>query len=144
MCLLRCYQYVSRMENNYLKYSWIIFSVKQGESLSPILFLFSLMTFNKIFQIFGLFDSIRRWHCNVRKIEKYIAKMLDKLSFYFRRRNITLNDSKTKIVVFRNGWKPISDTFYFNNKEVEIRLIYVYTYSCCYTIMSSSCILSKW
>lgn len=37
-----------------------------------------------------------------------------------------VNIDKTKVVVFRNGWRPVSDSFYNDNRKLEIVDSYVY------------------
>jgi hypothetical protein len=40
--------------------------------------------------------------------------------------NIEFNTDKTKVVVFRNSWRPVNDHFFYDNMELQIVDSYVY------------------
>ena len=45
---------------------------------------------------------------------------------YCNKWNIEVKSDKTKIVVFRNGWRSVKEHFYYNGKESATVNLYVY------------------
>ena len=54
------------------------------------------------------------------KSPELLQELLDKLLKYCHKWNIEVNTEKTKVIVFRNGWQPVSARFFYDNKELEI------------------------
>ena len=60
------------------------------------------------------------------KTPEILQHLLDKLFIYCRKWNIEVNIDKTKVVVFRNSWRPVNDNFFYDNMELQIVDSYVY------------------
>jgi hypothetical protein len=99
---------------------------KQGEPLYPMLFLFfindtiddistdtadDIVTLNDylIYLILFTDDTVL-----FGKTPEILQHLLDKLFIYCRKWNIEVNIDKTKVVVFRNSWRPVTIMYYFN------------------------------
>jgi hypothetical protein len=111
---------------------------KQGEPLYPMLFLFfindtiddistdtadDIVTLNDylIYLILFTDDTVL-----FGKTPEILQHLLDKLFIYCRKWNIEVNIDKTKVVVFRNSWRPVNDHFFYDNMELQIVDSYVY------------------
>ena len=53
------------------------------------------------------------------KTPDILQYLLDKLFIYCRKWNIEVNTDKTKVVVFRNSWRPVNDPFFYDNMELQ-------------------------
>ena len=60
------------------------------------------------------------------KSPEILQELLDKLLIYCNKWNIEVNINKTKVVVFKNGWQPVTAKFFYNNEELEIVDSYIY------------------
>ena len=115
-----------------------LLGVIQGEPLYPLLFLFfindiiddistdtadGIVTMNDylIYLILFADDTVL-----LGKTPEILQHLLDKLFIYCRKWNIEVNIDKTKVVVFRNSWRPVNDHFFYDNMELQIVDSYVY------------------
>lgn len=53
------------------------------------------------------------------KSPETLQALIDKLVVYCKKWNIVVNSAKTKVVVFRNGWRRVENRFYFDGNELE-------------------------
>ena len=60
------------------------------------------------------------------KTPTVLQHLFDKLLLYCNKWNIEVNADKTKVVVFRNGFRPVDTNFYYDNKELQVVNSYVY------------------
>ena len=115
--------------------------VKQGEPLSPLLFLFFINDITEELRNSDGMDTCESVDINgllihlllfaddtvlFGKTPTTLQYLLDKLMLYCKKWNIEVNTNKTQVVVFRRGWQPIEHTFYYDNKALDIVNSYVY------------------
>ncbi|CAG2207414.1 unnamed protein product [Mytilus edulis] len=60
------------------------------------------------------------------KTPTVLQHLFDKLLLYCNKWNIEVNADKTKVVVFRNGFRPVDTHFFYDNKELQVVNSYVY------------------
>ena len=114
--------------------------VKQGDALSPLLFLFFI---NDIAQEFNSnqYNEDQYFSLNGNLLYLFLfaddtvlfAKspdalqiLLDKLKYYCSKWNIEVNKDKTEVLVFRNSWQQTQHKWYYDNQELNIVNSYVY------------------
>ena len=119
-----------KYKNNYSEFFAFHNGVKQGDPLSPILFIFfvndlalnlntdeeSSVKINDINIFLLLFadDAVL-----FSKSPESLQSMLDKLQEYSSFWNLNVNKEKTKIMIFEKG-KTASKRFYYDNYELEL------------------------
>jgi exonuclease III len=108
--------------------------VKQGEPLSPILFLMFINDISDSLQVDqGVIEQLAIFSILFADDTVLIARsheelqvLLSKLHGYCSKWNITVNIDKTKIVVFKKGNHPTHYNWYFNNCIIEVVTYFTY------------------
>jgi Reverse transcriptase (RNA-dependent DNA polymerase) len=105
--------------------------VKQGGSLSPLLFIFALFNINDLLRDFPSIklliyaDDILITSENLQEIQEF----LNRLVIYLAERKLKLNEDKCKALKFRNkgrGRYKADDVIKINDKEIEFVTEFIY------------------
>ena len=114
--------------------------VKQGEPLSPLLFLFFINDIAEDLRTninensdFVLLDGFLMYLLLFAddtvlfgKTPESLQLLLDKLLIYCKKWKIEVNKEKTEVVVFRKGWQPVNYRWFYDNTELKIVNSYIY------------------
>ncbi|XP_071123183.1 uncharacterized protein [Mytilus edulis] len=115
-----------------------IFGVKQGEPLSPLIFIFfindiagELETNNNddFVSVNGILIHLLLFADDTvlfGKTPEALQLLLDKLLKYCSKWNIEVNKDKTEIIVFRNGWQQVNHSWYYVKHELKVMNSFVY------------------
>ena len=106
--------------------------VKQGEPLSPLLFIFFINDIAKELETSNNDDFVSVNGILIHlllfaddtvlfgKTPEALQLLLDKLLKYCLKWNIEVNKDKTEIIVFRNGWQQVNHSWYYDKHELKV------------------------
>ena len=112
--------------------------VKQGEPLSPLLFIFFINDIAKELETSNNDDFVSVNGILIHlllfaddtvlfgKTPEALQLLLDKLLKYCSKWNIEVNKDKTEIIVFRNGWQQVNHSWYYDKHELKVVNSFVY------------------